>query len=70
MSKSLRQPYSQIVGLTGIEAYCLDAAVIRWGSAFDAAIADATSEAKNKQQAQQKAEQVLRRWVPSTRRYR
>jgi len=69
MSRTLRRPYSQIVGLTGIEAYALDAAVVRWGTAFQAAIEEAGHDAKNKNQAAQKVDQVVRRWVPSSRRY-
>jgi hypothetical protein len=68
--KSLGRPYSQIVGLTGLEAYALDMAVIRWGTAFDAALQDAVADAKNKNQAASKAQTVVRRWVPSSRQYR
>lgn len=70
MSRTLNRPYSEIVGLTGLRAYALDAAVVRWGNAFQDAISDSTSDAKNKAEAERKADQVVRRWVPSTRRYR
>lgn len=70
MSKAVGKPYAEIVGLEGLEAYALNAAVVRWGSAFDAAIKSATVNAKNQQQAENKAASVLRRWVPSTRKYR
>lgn len=70
MSKALNRPYSQIVGLQGLPAYSLDAAVVRWGLAFDAAIQASTAGAKNNGEAERKADNVLRRWVPSTRKYR
>jgi hypothetical protein len=70
MSKALGRPYSEIVGMTGIEAYALDAAVVRWGTAFQSAIESATSGAKNQAESESKADTVVRRWVPSTRRYR
>jgi len=70
MMKSTNRPYSEIVGMQGLEAYALDAAVVRWGTAFQSAIDAATAGAKNRQQAEQKADQVIRKWVPSTRKYR
>jgi hypothetical protein len=70
MSQTLGRPYSQIVGLTGIEAYAIDAAVVRWGTAFDAAVKGAAAGAKNQNEAETKAQTVIRRWVPSTRKYR
>lgn len=70
MSKALNRPYSEVIGLQGLEAYALDAAVVRWGTAFQAAIEAATADAKNRGEAERKADQVVRRWVPSTRRYR
>ena len=70
MSKSLNRPYAEIVGMTGLEAYAINAAVVRWGTAFDAALAEAADGAKNRQQAEQKTQTVIRRWVPSTRKYR
>lgn len=68
--KSTGQPYSTIVGLQGLEAYALDTAVVRWGTAFQAAIEAATTDAKNRNEAESKANGVVRRWVPSQRRYR
>lgn len=64
------RPYSEIVGLTGLPAYSLDAAVVRWGTAFDAAVHAGSAGAKNTNEAQRKADQVIRRWIPSTRQYR
>lgn len=68
--KTLAQPYSRTVGLDGLEAYALDAAVIRWGTAFQAALEQSTQGAKNQNEANSKADSVIRRWIPSTRRYR
>lgn len=70
MSQKLGSPYSQIVGLTGLEAYALDMAVVRWGTAFQAAFDGATANAKNAGEAERKADQVIRKWIPSTRKYR
>lgn len=70
MMRTMNRPYSQIIGMSGIEGYALDAAVIRWGTAFQNALESATSGAKNQAEAERKADQVMRRWVPSTRRYR
>lgn len=70
MSKALNKPYSEIVGLQGLEGYAVDAAVVRWGTAFQAAIENASSEAKSKAEAERKVQTVVRRWVPSQRSYR
>jgi hypothetical protein len=70
MSKALRIPYSQIVGMSGIEAYAIDAAVVRWGTAFDAAVSAATDGSKSRAQADNKVQTVIRRWIPSSRKYR
>lgn len=51
------------------EAYAFDSAVVRWGTAFEAALADASHGAKNDQAAEAARERVLRRWLPSERRY-
>lgn len=70
MSRALNRPYSQIMELDGIEAYAVDAAIVRWGTAFQAALEAATADAKSRNEAESKSHSVLRRWVPSTRRYR
>lgn len=70
LTKSLQRPYAEVVGLSGLEAYAINAAVVRWGTAFDAAIAEATAGAKNRGEAERKADSVVRRWIPSTRQYR
>jgi hypothetical protein len=70
MMKATNRPYSETIGLTGIEAYALDSAVVRWGTSFEAAIQAATADAKSRDEAERRAGQVMRRWVPSTRKYR
>lgn len=70
MSKALNRPYSQIVGMTGLEAYAIDAAIVRWGTAFTAAIESAGREAKTQAEADRKTQTVIRKWLPSTRQYR
>lgn len=44
-------------------AYCFDAAVISWGSAFDNALEQAGSNAKTTQAAERAQGTVLRRWL-------
>jgi hypothetical protein len=68
--KETSERYSKVLGMTGLEAYAIDAAVVRWGSAFSAAIKEATAEAKTQGEAERRASQTIRRWVPSSRKYR
>lgn len=70
MSRAVNRPYAELVGLTGIEAYALNSAVIRWGTAFQNAIETASADAKNRAEAERKTASVIRRWIPSTRQYR
>lgn len=70
MTKALGIPYSQIVGMTGIEGYAVDAAVVRWGTAFQAAIEHAGSDSKTQAEAERKVQTMVRRWLPSQRQYR
>lgn len=70
LMRNLNRPYSEIVGMTGLRAYAIDAAVVRWGSAFQAAVDSAGNGAKTQAEAESKTAGVVRRWVPSTRRYR
>lgn len=62
---------SQVYGIEGgsFEAYAFDSAVVRWGSAFQAALSDATQGAKNEQAAEAARARVLRRWLPTQRVY-
>ncbi len=70
MSQALGIPYAELVGLQGLEAYAVNAAVVRWGTAFNAALQAAGSDAKTPAEAERKAQTVVRRWIPSTRQYR
>ena len=70
MSKALNRPYSEIVGIHGLEGYALDAAVVRWGTAFQAAVESSTADSKTRQEAERKAQTMVRRWIPSQRVYR
>jgi hypothetical protein len=62
---------SDVYGLEAgsFEAYAFDSAVVRWGHAFEAALSDAVHGAKNDQAAEVARQRVLRRWLPSERRY-
>jgi hypothetical protein len=70
MTKALNRPYSEIIGLQGLEAYALDAAVVRWGTASQAAIERAGADSKTQAEAERKVNQMVRRWLPSQRVYR
>jgi hypothetical protein len=50
-------------------AYSFDSAVTRWGMAFEAAISDAGNGAKNADKAEAARQRVIRRWLPSERKY-
>ena len=70
MAKALRCKPSSVIAIRDeFTAYAFDSAVTRWGLAFDRAIEEAAGEAKTKQAAESKVQQVVRRWIPSTRRY-
>jgi hypothetical protein len=71
MAKAMNCRPSQVYGLEegSFEAYALDSAVVRFGSAFEAAVSDATNGAKNPEAAEAARHRVLRRWLPSERRY-
>lgn len=70
MTKALGRPYSEIVGLQGLEGYAVNAAVVRWGTAFQAAIEQAGSDSKSQGEADRKVQNMVRRWLPSQRQYR
>lgn len=44
-------------------AYCFDSAVIAWGTAFDGALEQASSNAKSTEAAQAAQGRILRRWL-------
>lgn len=50
-------------------AYAVDAAVARWGMAFEAAMQEAGKDKKDPQAQERARATVLRRWLPSERRY-
>ncbi len=71
MSRAMRCRPSEVYGIEAgsFEAYAFDSAVVRWGLAFEAALSDATSGASNQAAAEAARQRVLRRWLPSERRY-
>ncbi len=50
-------------------SYAFDSAVTRWGMAFEAALADAGNGAKSTEKAEAARQRVIRRWLPSERKY-
>jgi hypothetical protein len=70
MTKALGKPYSEIVGIDGLEGYAINAAVVRWGTAFQAAIEQAGADSKTTSEAERKVSTMVRRWIPSQRVYR
>jgi hypothetical protein len=71
MAKAMRCQPADVYGLGAgsFEAYAFNSAVVRWGTAFETAVSEATREAKDAQAAQTAQARVLRRWLPSERRY-
>jgi hypothetical protein len=43
MAKGYNKSPSEILGISGVEAYCLDRAVLHFGEAFDAAMEQAAT---------------------------
>lgn len=71
MSKTMKKSPAEVIGIRDeFIAYAFNSAVILWGSSFDAAVEEAVREAKSQQQADAKQRQVVRRWIPSQRKYR
>ena len=62
---------SEVYGLESgsFEAYAFDSAVVRWGTAFQAALSEAGQGKKSEQAAEAARQTTLRRWLPSQRRY-
>lgn len=54
---------STVYGLAGVRAWSFDNAVVRWGTAFEAAMQEATQNAKDAAQARRKQHSVLTRWL-------
>jgi hypothetical protein len=67
MSQAMKCRPSEVYSLEAgsLEAYAFDSAVVRWGSAFQSALAEAGSK-KDPEAAQRT---VIRRWLPSQRKY-
>lgn len=67
MTKALGKAPSEIYRVEerhgSYAAYCFDSAVTTWGSAFENALEEASSNAKNTAQAQRAQGTVLRRWL-------
>jgi hypothetical protein len=71
MSRALGCRPSEVYGIEhALRAYCFDSAVTSWGMALDAELDAAGKDAKDAHTAQRARDRVLRKWVPSTARYR
>lgn len=61
---------SDVIGISDpFTAYAFNSAVVLWGTSFDAALEESVRGAKSEQEAESKQGTVIRRWIPSTRRY-
>lgn len=70
MSQRNRVPPSELYGLADpLVAYCFNDAVTHWGVSLEAAIQEATKDAKTEHARTRAADRVIRRYVPSTRHY-
>jgi hypothetical protein len=70
MSRALHCRPSEVYGMDdAFVAYSFDSAVTRWGMAFEAALQDASEGAKTPQAMESARQRVVRRWIPSERRY-
>jgi hypothetical protein len=67
MSKAMGQRPSAVYQIEerygSYAAYCFDAAVVAWGTAFDAAVENSSSEAKSKDAARLAQHRVIRSWL-------
>lgn len=63
MSRAMHCRPSHLFGYEGVRAYYFDAAVVRWGTEFQAAIEEAGAKAKTSQAAERAQGAVLRRWL-------
>lgn len=71
MSKALSCRPSAVYGIQNpLTAYYFDSAVTRWGQALEADLQAASEGAKDARAAQRAQDRVLRRYVPSTARFR
>jgi hypothetical protein len=70
MSKSMSVRPSQVLSLKDeFVAYAFDSAVIRWGTAFEAALTEAGAGAKTPEEGERRQARAMRRWIPSSRQY-
>ena len=60
---------SEVYGFTDLEAYAFDSAVTKWGLSFEAAVEEAVASAKDDRSRERARDRVIRRWLPSTRKY-
>lgn len=64
LSKTWATRPSEIYGISDdVAAYCFDQAVTLFGQSIEAAIAEATEDAKDTPDAKRKAERVLDKWI-------
>lgn len=70
MSRAMRCRPSEVYKMTDeFVAYAFDSAVTRWGMAFESAITEATNGARDADKAEAARQRVIRRWLPSERKY-
>lgn len=70
MSRAMRCRPSEVYKMTDdFVSYAFDSAVTRWGMAFEAALAEASNSAKDADRAATARQRVIRRWLPSERKY-
>lgn len=65
--KKTGKTMSSALGLTGLEAYCIDEVVVYWGTSFEADLAKAVNETKDDKGRERAAKRIIRRWIPSQR---
>ena len=71
MSKAMHLSPAEILKISDeFVAYAFNSAVVLWGTSFDAALEEAVHGAKTQEQAENKQASAVRRWIPSTKRYR
>lgn len=71
MSKALKCRPSAVYGIESpLSAYYFDSAVTTWGMTLDNELEAAGADAKDAKSSQRARDRVLRRFVPSTARYR
>lgn len=70
MSRAMRCRPSEVYRMSDeFVAYAFDSAVTRWGTAFEGAMAEAANKAKDADAAERAQQRIIRRWLPSERKY-